>query len=122
MILMFSSYPCVGLLNVAVKVGTTVRNCFGLAIEAFGRIGELIRAEELWLEMKSKKGLRSTEQFNVIIYVYCKHGFIIKQLGCIEKWRKMKPLVASICLQPNPIITDIISEVSHYPRRASSQI
>ncbi|KAL5577413.1 hypothetical protein UlMin_019112 [Ulmus minor] len=49
-----------------------------LAIEAFGRCGLVDRAEELWLEMKSKKGLNSTEQFNSILSVYCKHGFIKK--------------------------------------------
>ncbi|XP_020224426.1 pentatricopeptide repeat-containing protein At1g07590, mitochondrial [Cajanus cajan] len=49
-----------------------------LAIEAFGRIGQLDRAEELWLEMKSTKGLKSVEQFNSMMSVYCKHGFIDK--------------------------------------------
>ncbi|KAF7837779.1 pentatricopeptide repeat-containing protein [Senna tora] len=49
-----------------------------LAIEAFGRIGKLSRAEELWLEMKSRKGLKSIEQFNSMMSVYCKHGFIDK--------------------------------------------
>ncbi|KAG2673482.1 hypothetical protein I3760_13G092900 [Carya illinoinensis] len=49
-----------------------------LAIEAFGRVGQLSRAEELWLEMKSVKGLKSSEQFNSIISVYCKHGLIDK--------------------------------------------
>ncbi|KAM4083279.1 hypothetical protein ACJW30_08G044300 [Castanea mollissima] len=47
-----------------------------LAIEAFGRIGQLSRAEELWLYMKSVKGLRSSDQFNSMISVYCKHGLI----------------------------------------------
>ncbi|KAK4408826.1 Pentatricopeptide repeat-containing protein, mitochondrial [Sesamum angolense] len=38
---------------------------FVLAIEAFGKTGNLGRAEELWLEMASKKGLKSTAvQFN----------------------------------------------------------
>lgn len=49
-----------------------------VAIEAFGRMGQLNRAEELWLEMKSKKGLKSTEQCNSILSVYCKHGHIKK--------------------------------------------
>ncbi|KAK6935869.1 Pentatricopeptide repeat, partial [Dillenia turbinata] len=35
---------------------------FVLAIEAFGRVGQLNLAEELWEEMKSEKGLTSTEQ------------------------------------------------------------
>ncbi|XP_057488371.1 pentatricopeptide repeat-containing protein At1g07590, mitochondrial-like [Actinidia eriantha] len=51
---------------------------FMLAIEAFGRIGGLSRAEQLWSEMKSKKGLKSTEQFNSMISVYCRLGFITK--------------------------------------------
>ncbi|KAK1394546.1 Pentatricopeptide repeat-containing protein, mitochondrial [Heracleum sosnowskyi] len=64
---------------------------FELAIEAFGRIGEVIRSEELWHEMKTKQGLKSTEQFNSMISVYCKHGFVskatelckdIEKIGC----------------------------------------
>lgn len=51
---------------------------FILAIEAYGRIGRLERAEELWLEMKSEKKLKLTEQFNAIISVYCKHGLVDK--------------------------------------------
>ncbi|KAI4297455.1 hypothetical protein L6164_037346 [Bauhinia variegata] len=50
------------------------------AIEAFGRIGQLSRVEELWLQVKSEKGLRSVEQYNSMISVYCKHGSIDK--GC----------------------------------------
>ncbi|KAI9123239.1 hypothetical protein K1719_006128 [Acacia pycnantha] len=49
-----------------------------LAIEAFGRIGNLNRAEELWLEMESRKGLKSVEQFNCMMSVFCRHGFIDK--------------------------------------------
>ncbi|KAL2342891.1 hypothetical protein Fmac_004176 [Flemingia macrophylla] len=49
-----------------------------LAIEAFGRIGQLNRAEELWFEMESTKGLKSIEQFNSMMSIYCKHGFIDK--------------------------------------------
>lgn len=51
---------------------------FIVAIEAFGRIGRLSRAEQIWAEMKSGKGLKSTEQFNSMISVYCKLGFITK--------------------------------------------
>lgn len=51
---------------------------FILAIEAFGRSGGITRAEQLWLEMETKKGLKSTEQFNSMISVYCKLGFITK--------------------------------------------
>ncbi|RXH84567.1 hypothetical protein DVH24_032851 [Malus domestica] len=62
-----------------------------LVVEAFGRIGQLNRAEELWLEMKSVKGMKTTEQFNSMISVYSKHGLIdkaskvfreIKMVGC----------------------------------------
>ncbi|CAN1732137.1 Pentatricopeptide repeat-containing protein At1g07590, mitochondrial [Linum perenne] len=49
-----------------------------LAIEAFGRIGLVDRAEELWSEMKSLKSLNSTDQFNSILSVYCRHGLIKK--------------------------------------------
>ncbi|KAL6979192.1 hypothetical protein U1Q18_020856, partial [Sarracenia purpurea var. burkii] len=51
---------------------------FILAIEAFGRIGRLSRSEQIWLEMKAEKGLKSTEQFNSMISVYCRLGFITK--------------------------------------------
>ncbi|XP_052198582.1 pentatricopeptide repeat-containing protein At1g07590, mitochondrial-like [Diospyros lotus] len=51
---------------------------FMLAIEAFGRIGVLSRAEQLWLEMKSEQGLKLTEQFNSMISVYCRLGYITK--------------------------------------------
>lgn len=60
---------------------------FLLAIEAFGRIGQLNRAEELWEEVKSKKGLNSTEQYNTIISVYSKFGHIDKVSGL---FREMK--------------------------------
>ncbi|KMT05246.1 hypothetical protein BVRB_7g173870 [Beta vulgaris subsp. vulgaris] len=60
---------------------------FMLVIEAFGRIGQLNRAEELWEEMKSKIGLKSTEQYNSIISVYCKNGLIDKVSGL---FREMK--------------------------------
>ncbi|XP_023511959.1 pentatricopeptide repeat-containing protein At1g07590, mitochondrial [Cucurbita pepo subsp. pepo] len=51
---------------------------FILAIEAFGKIGLLSRAEELWLEMKTKRGIKATDQLNSILSVYCKHGLIKK--------------------------------------------
>ncbi|KAK2643085.1 hypothetical protein Ddye_024848 [Dipteronia dyeriana] len=56
-----------------------------LAIEAYGRISQLSRAEELWLEMKSKNQLKATELFNSIISVYCKHGFIDKATGILKE-------------------------------------
>lgn len=51
---------------------------FLLAIEAFGKIGNLGRVEELWLEMVEKKGLKSAEQYNSMIGVYCKKGLVTK--------------------------------------------
>ena len=51
---------------------------YGMAVEAFGRIGQLTRSEQLWLEMKSVKGLKSTGQFNSLMSVYCKQGLIEK--------------------------------------------
>nr|GMD14064.1 pentatricopeptide repeat-containing protein At1g07590, mitochondrial isoform X1 [Ipomoea batatas] len=56
-----------------------------LAIEAFGRIGDLNRAEGLWLEMKLEKGLKSIEQFNSMIAVYCKHGLVTKATGLYKE-------------------------------------
>ncbi|KAK4483126.1 hypothetical protein RD792_010306 [Penstemon davidsonii] len=62
---------------------------FMLAIEAFGKIGDLTRAEELWRDMESKKGLKSTEQFNSMIAVYCKHGLITKATGLYKEMEKI---------------------------------
>ncbi|PON33518.1 Tetratricopeptide-like helical domain containing protein [Parasponia andersonii] len=59
-----------------------------LAIEAFGRIGKLDRAEELWLEMKSRKGLNTTEQFNSMLSVYCKYGAVKKASGIYRELGK----------------------------------
>lgn len=61
---------------------------FVLAIEAFGKTGNCGRAEELWLEMASKKGLKSTEQFNSMIGVYCKNGLITKATGLYKDMEK----------------------------------
>ncbi|XP_038992763.1 pentatricopeptide repeat-containing protein At1g07590, mitochondrial-like [Hibiscus syriacus] len=58
-----------------------------LAIEAYGRIGNLCQAEELWLQMKSVKGLKSTEQFNSMISLYCKNGLLSK---ATEVFREMR--------------------------------
>ncbi|CAL5330164.1 unnamed protein product [Camellia sinensis] len=41
-------------------------------------MGGLSHAEQLWLEMKSKKGLKSTKQFNSMIAVYSRLEFITK--------------------------------------------
>ncbi|KAM2614390.1 hypothetical protein TB2_029022 [Malus domestica] len=67
-----------------------------LAVEAFGRIGQLNRAEELWLEMKSVKGLKTTEQFNSMISVYSKHGLI-------DKASKVFREIKTVGCQPNAI-------------------
>lgn len=63
---------------------------FILAIEAFGKIGNLDRAEELWLDMASKKGLKSTEQFNSMIGVYCRNGLITKATGLYKDMGKSR--------------------------------
>ncbi|XP_030527639.1 pentatricopeptide repeat-containing protein At1g07590, mitochondrial isoform X1 [Rhodamnia argentea] len=67
-----------------------------LAIEAFGRIGQLSRAEELWSEMKSTKELKSTEQYNSLMSVYCKHSSVNKASALF------KEMVANGC-KPNAI-------------------
>jgi len=56
-----------------------------LATEAFARVGNLDRAEELWLEMKNVKGLKETEQFNSLLSVYCKDGLIEKAIGVFRE-------------------------------------
>ncbi|KAM7255615.1 hypothetical protein ACFE04_008513 [Oxalis oulophora] len=49
-----------------------------LAVEAFGKIGELSKSEDIWSEMKSVKDMKLTEQFNCMISAYCKNGFLDK--------------------------------------------
>ncbi|KAL3518191.1 hypothetical protein ACH5RR_020780 [Cinchona calisaya] len=61
---------------------------FVLAVEAFGRIGDISRSEELWSEMKSVKGLKSTEQLNSLISVYCKHALITKATSLYKEMEK----------------------------------
>ncbi|KZV43699.1 pentatricopeptide repeat-containing protein mitochondrial-like [Dorcoceras hygrometricum] len=61
---------------------------FVLVVEAFGKIGDLARAEELWLDMESHKGLKTTEQFNSMISVYCKHGLITKATALYKDMEK----------------------------------
>ncbi|VFQ76688.1 unnamed protein product [Cuscuta campestris] len=58
---------------------------YTLGIEAFGRIGDLNRAEGLWVEMKLERGLESIEQFNSMIAVYCKHGLVTKATGLYKE-------------------------------------
>lgn len=59
-----------------------------LAIEAFGKIGNLDSAEKVWLEMASDKGLKSSEQFNSMIGVYCRNGLITKATGLYKEMEK----------------------------------
>ncbi|XP_020241429.1 pentatricopeptide repeat-containing protein At1g07590, mitochondrial [Asparagus officinalis] len=51
---------------------------FVLAVEAFGRIGSIHRAEEIWAEMKSKEEIKLPQHFNAIISVYSRHGLVDK--------------------------------------------
>jgi len=51
---------------------------FVLAVEAFGRIGSIFRAEEIWAEMKSRGEIKLPQQFNAILSVYCRHGLVDK--------------------------------------------
>jgi len=51
---------------------------FVLAVEAFGRIGSISRAEEIWAEMKSRGEIKLPQQFNAILSVYCRHGLVDK--------------------------------------------
>lgn len=48
------------------------------AIEAFGKINCIDKAEEIWKEMMSIKGVKLTEHFNAILSVYGRHGLIQK--------------------------------------------
>ncbi|KAL5717732.1 hypothetical protein ACHQM5_010702 [Ranunculus cassubicifolius] len=67
-----------------------------LTIEAYGRIGHIDRAEELWSELKLTKQLKSTEQFNSVMSVYCRHGLLDKSTNLF------KEMVANGC-KPNAI-------------------
>ncbi|XP_021720858.1 pentatricopeptide repeat-containing protein At1g07590, mitochondrial-like [Chenopodium quinoa] len=60
---------------------------FLLAIEAFGRIGQLNRAEELWEEIKSREGMKSTEHYNSMVSVYGQNGFIDKVSGLFKEMK-----------------------------------
>nr|XP_043634497.1 pentatricopeptide repeat-containing protein At1g07590, mitochondrial [Erigeron canadensis] len=59
-----------------------------LAIEAFGKIGDISRAEDLWSELKSKEELKSTNHFNSLISVYCRHGHVSKATGLYREMEK----------------------------------
>ncbi|XP_020114990.1 pentatricopeptide repeat-containing protein At1g07590, mitochondrial-like [Ananas comosus] len=49
-----------------------------LAIEAFGRVGSISRAEEIWAELKARGKLGSAKYFNSIISAYSRHGRVEK--------------------------------------------
>lgn len=75
--------------NIILGLPNVRTKSYVLAIEAFGRIGEICRAEELFLEMRTKRALKSsTEQFNSMISVYCKHGFITKATSLYREMEK----------------------------------
>lgn len=67
-----------------------------LAVEAFGKIGSIDKAEEIWQEMMSKEGKKVTEHYNAIISVYGRHGLIQKAS------RIFKEMQAKTCI-PNAI-------------------
>ncbi|KAJ0968053.1 hypothetical protein J5N97_024970 [Dioscorea zingiberensis] len=69
---------------------------FLLVIEAFGRMGWIDRAEEVWSEMTSTRGLKLTKQFNSMMSVYCRHGLITRATDLF------KEMVATQC-KPNAI-------------------
>ncbi|KNA06965.1 hypothetical protein SOVF_176270 [Spinacia oleracea] len=56
-----------------------------LAIEAFGRMGQLNRAEQLWDECKPREGMKSTEHYNSMVSVYSRNGFIDKVSGLFKE-------------------------------------
>ncbi|KAL6840778.1 hypothetical protein ACP4OV_029304 [Aristida adscensionis] len=69
---------------------------FILAIEAFGKVGSIDQAEDIWLKIKSARKLSSTEHFNSILSVYCRHGLMDKASAMFKEMR------ANGC-QPNAI-------------------
>ncbi|XP_040382689.1 pentatricopeptide repeat-containing protein At1g07590, mitochondrial [Oryza brachyantha] len=69
---------------------------FILAIEAFGKVGSIDQAEEIWGKIKSTRKLKLTEQFNSILSVYCRHGIVDKASAVFKEMR------ANGC-QPNAI-------------------
>ncbi|XP_078179396.1 pentatricopeptide repeat-containing protein At1g07590, mitochondrial-like [Carex rostrata] len=71
-------------------------NSYMLAIEAFGKIGLVSRAEEIWAKFKSSRKINQTNEFNSILSVYCRYGIIEKATGIY------KEMVANGC-KPNAI-------------------
>ncbi|CAA0836048.1 Pentatricopeptide repeat-containing protein -mitochondrial [Striga hermonthica] len=59
-----------------------------LAVEAFGRTGNHSRAEEIWLQMASEKGIKSTEHFNSMIGVHCRNGLVTRATGLYKEMEK----------------------------------
>ncbi|XP_052165398.1 pentatricopeptide repeat-containing protein At1g07590, mitochondrial [Oryza glaberrima] len=69
---------------------------FILAIEAFGKVGSIDQAEEIWGKFESTRKPNLTEQFNSILSVYCRHGLVDKASAVFKEMR------ANGC-QPNAI-------------------
>ncbi|KAH9298157.1 hypothetical protein KI387_029839, partial [Taxus chinensis] len=67
-----------------------------LAVESFGKIGCIDKAEEIWQELMSKGGAKSTDHYNAIISIYGRHGLIQKSSHIFEEMQ------ASSC-KPNAI-------------------
>jgi pentatricopeptide repeat protein len=67
-----------------------------LAMEAFGKVGSLSIAEEIWAKLKSSKEINQTDEFNSILSVYCRYGIMEKASGIY------KEMLASKC-KPNAI-------------------
>ncbi|XP_078148545.1 pentatricopeptide repeat-containing protein At1g07590, mitochondrial-like [Carex rostrata] len=52
-----------------------------LAIEAFGKVGLVSSAEEIWAKLRRFKKIDQPNQFNSILSVYCRYGIIEKAIG-----------------------------------------
>ncbi|EEC82943.1 hypothetical protein OsI_27919 [Oryza sativa Indica Group] len=60
---------------------------FILAIEAFGKVGSIDQAEEIWGKFESTRKPKLTEQFNSILSVYCRHGLVDKASAVFKEMR-----------------------------------
>ncbi|XP_078165936.1 pentatricopeptide repeat-containing protein At1g07590, mitochondrial-like [Carex rostrata] len=67
-----------------------------LAIEAFGKVGLVSNAEEIWAILRSIKKIDQTNEFNSILSVYCRYGIVEKAIVIC------KEMVANGC-KPNAI-------------------
>ncbi|XP_057873557.2 pentatricopeptide repeat-containing protein At1g07590, mitochondrial isoform X2 [Cryptomeria japonica] len=68
------------------KLPNIRRKSYILAVEAFGKIGCIDKAEEIWQELMLK-GEKSTEHYNAIISVYGRHGLIQKAAHIFREMR-----------------------------------